>query len=243
MRRVGIPRQRSTVKRSHASNWDKWLVSASDVVNVFVLKIWNDGSSLNDNCYRRDAFKGMIQLSLNAGKSVLPVHATAANTQHWPYFTALTPALLHWRRIGALPVHRYGATPSEYGSVQRPVSTPLSSLEFTCKRSPIRLRISAVAFMSCRSCSSCANTNETKCFPLRCFPAVNIIFSGSKKWFSPLQWWSCWHRRGQISAQCPSVSLAEHRWSYSGLQNRCPSHSPQTAGEGEDQWERPEKSA
>ncbi len=60
-----------------------------------------------------------------------PVQATPANTQHWPYLTAFTPALLHCRRIGTLPVHRFGATPSEYGSSQRPASTPLSPLEFT----------------------------------------------------------------------------------------------------------------
>lgn len=72
-------------------------------------------------------------LNHSAVKSVKasPVQATPANTQHWPYLTSLIPVLLHCWRIGTLPVHRYGATPSEYGSSQRPANTPLSSLEFT----------------------------------------------------------------------------------------------------------------
>lgn len=40
------------------------------------------------------------------------MQATAANTQHWPYLTALVPALLHSWRMGTLPVHRLGGTPS-----------------------------------------------------------------------------------------------------------------------------------
>ena len=39
-----------------------------------------------------------------------PVQATAANTQHWPYFTPDLD-LLHFSRIGTLLIHWVGTTP------------------------------------------------------------------------------------------------------------------------------------
>ncbi len=64
--------------------------------------------------------------------SVPPVHMTAANTQHCPYFTGLNCVSAHILRISALPDHFEGLTPSLKSSDQFPVNTPLSSLEFTC---------------------------------------------------------------------------------------------------------------
>ena len=65
------------------------------------------------------------------------------------------------------------------------------------------------------------------CTVFVCYPSC----TASKKRSLPSQWSSCWHRRGPICAQCPSLSLSGHLWSGPGLQNRCPSHSPRTERE------------
>lgn len=142
---------------------------------------------------------------------VSPVHATPANTQHWPYFTALAPELLHCRRIGTLPVHLLGTTPSEYGGSHFPANTPRSSLALTCRggRDGVLTRTNA-PLMSC---------------------VLHLSVWVSEE--SPSQWSSCWCTPGQICAPCPSLSSSELLWSCPELQSKYPLYCPQT-----EKWEK-----
>ncbi len=63
---------------------------------------------------------------------VPPVHMTAANTQHCPYFTGLYCVPDHILRISALPDQIKGLMPSLKSPDHFPANTPLSSSEFTC---------------------------------------------------------------------------------------------------------------
>lgn len=67
------------------------------------------------------------------------------------------------------------------------------------------------------------------CFSLFCH---QYCFGSKKKnTFLPSQWWSCRHKRDQISSPCPSVSSWGHPWSCPGFRSRCSSHCPQTESE------------
>lgn len=124
MRRVGIPRQRSTVKVAHILLAQSITLcfssSSSSFFTIWLLVLYRSSSTVAGQTMALAS----LHLSLfstshtpsdrcPSRSNSLPVQATPANTQHWPYLTALAPALLHSRRIGTLPVHRYGAKPSE----------------------------------------------------------------------------------------------------------------------------------
>ena len=78
-------------------SWTSHVTMQSKIQDDFQMRVWFSMCVYVCVCFYIELF-------------LWPVQATAANTQHWPYFTPDFD-LLHFSRMGTLLIHLVGCTP------------------------------------------------------------------------------------------------------------------------------------